>query len=78
MNCMLRKFILGQINKVLENYKDNIQKARENVNVWLNRAKDVTACLESLSAKLADNKIDDKEIEDALAELEKLVNGWKK
>lgn len=78
MNCMLRKFILGQINKVLENYKDNVQKARENVGVWLKRAKDVTACLESLSAKLADNKIDDKEIEDAIAELEKLVNGWKK
>lgn len=75
---MLRKFILSQINKVLDNYKDNVQKARENVNVWLKRAKDVTACIESLSAKLADNKIDDKEIEDAVADIEKLVNGWKK
>lgn len=75
---MLRKFILSQINKVLENYKDNVQNARAAVGTWLKRAKDVTACIESLSAKLADNKIDDKEIEDAVADLEKLVNGWKK
>lgn len=74
---MLRKFILGQVNKILDNYKDNVQKSREVVNVWLSRAREVTKCLESLSAKLEDNKLDDKEIEEATEELTNLVNSWK-
>lgn len=77
MNCILRNFLLKQINKVLDNYKDNVQKARAVVDTWLKRAKDVTACLESLSAKLADNKIDDKEIDEVVAELESLIESWK-
>ena len=77
MNCILRNFLLKQINKVLDNYKDNVQKARVAVDTWLKRVKDVTACLESLSAKLVDNKIDDKEIDEAVAEFERLIESWK-
>lgn len=37
MNCMLRKFIIGQVNKVLEERKDSIDKTRETVKLWTDR-----------------------------------------
>lgn len=77
MNCILKKFIVKQTNKVLDTYKDDVQKARQNVDVWLSRAKCVVTCLESLSAKLADSKLDDTEIEEAVAEIQKLIESWK-
>lgn len=77
MNCLLKKFVLKQANKVLANYKDNVQKTRQTVETWTNRAKAVVVCLESLSAKLVDNELDGKEIEEAANELKQLVEGWK-
>ena len=76
-SCIMRKFILKQVNKLLDEYKDNVGKARGNVNLWLSRAKCVVTCLESLSSKLADSKLDDTEIEEAVAEIQKLIESWK-
>ena len=76
MNCMLRKFILGQVNKVLEERKDSIDKTRETVKLWTDRTQKVLGCLQSILAKLEDNKIDDNEIEEAIEQLSSLVKGW--
>lgn len=76
MNCMLRKFIIGQVNKVLEERKDSIDKTRETVKLWTDRTQKVLGCLQSILAKLEDNKIDDNEIEEAIEQLSSLVKGW--
>jgi len=76
MNCMLRKFIIGQVNKVLEERKDSIDKTRETVKLWTDRTQKVLGCLQSILAKLEDNKIDDSEIEEAIEQLSSLVKGW--
>ena len=73
MNCILKSFILKKLNKLLDEYKDNVSKARDTVEVWTTRAKRVTTCLESLSKKLEDNELSDDELEEAIEELTSLV-----
>ena len=76
-SCILKRFILKRLNKLLEDGEDKIQKARENVVLWTSRAKAVCAALESLSAKLEDNKVTPEELEAAVAEIQELIAGWK-
>ena len=76
MNCLLKSFILKQINKLLDQYKDNVGKARGTVNLWLSRADSLMNCLKGLSQKLEDSQLTDKELEDTLKEIENLVKSW--
>lgn len=76
MNCLLKSFILKQINKLLDQYKDNVGKARGTVNIWLSRADSLMNCLKGLSQKLEDSQLTDKELEDTLKEIENLVKSW--
>ena len=76
-SCILRSFIVKKLNKLLDEYKENVCKARGTVNLWLTRANDIVKCLESLSAKLEDNKLTDEELEQAIEEIQALVKGWK-
>ena len=76
MNCLLKNFILKKMNKLLDEYKDNVGKARGTVNLWLSRADSLTNCLKGLSQKLDDNQLTDDELEDTLKEIENLVKSW--
>ena len=75
-SCIMRKFILKQVNKLLDEYKDNVGKARGTVNIWLSRADSLMNCLKGLSQKLEDSQLTDKELEDTLKEIENLVKSW--
>lgn len=77
MNCILKNFILKKLNKLLDEYKDNVGKARGNVNLWLSRAESLTNCLKGLSQKLDDNKLTEDELEQAIEEVKTLIEGWK-
>lgn len=68
-SCIMRKFILKQVNKLLDEYKENVGKARGTVNLWLSRADSLTNCLKSLSQKLEDSELTDEELEDAVQEI---------
>ena len=37
MNCILKKFILKQLNKLLDNYKDDVESSKAKVKLWLDR-----------------------------------------
>ena len=76
MNCLLKKFILKTVNKVLDEHKTNIDKTKETVNLWTTRTKRLLECLESLTHKLDDNQIDDKELEETVQEMTNLVKEW--
>jgi len=77
MNCLLRKFILQQLNKVLEDYKNNVELAKAKVDVWLKRSGAINTFLQSLSQKLDDNNLTEEELEAALDELKQMVASWK-
>lgn len=75
-NCIIKKFILSQVNKILSDHKGNVEKTREVVNLWLSRADKVTNVLKGLSQKLEDHLITDDELKDAVEELTALVKEW--
>lgn len=77
MNCLLRKFILKQINKLLDDYKDNIGNAKEKVWVWMKRADAINKFMQGLYEKLSDNNITEDELKATLEELKLMVSKWK-
>ena len=77
MNCVLKRFILSQLNKVLEDYKDNVELAKAKVDVWLKRSEAINAFLQSLSQKLDDNNLTENELEAAIEELKQMIASWK-
>ena len=76
MNCFLKGFIIKRLNKLLDGGVDGVKKARENVLLWIGRTEKICAALKSLAAKLEDNKVTEAELEEAVAELKALVQGW--
>lgn len=77
MNCLLRKFILKQMNNLLETYKDNVGLARTKVKVWLERADAVNDFLKGLDEKLADNNISEEELKSAVDEFKQVIERWR-
>ena len=77
MNCFLKGFITKRLNKLLDGGEDSVRKARENVWLWTGRTVKICAALKSLSAKLEDNQVTEAELEEAVAEIKALVDGWK-
>lgn len=77
MNCFLKGFITKRLNKLLDGGEDSVRKARENVLLWTGRTEKICAALKSLSAKLEDNQVTEAELEEAVAEIKALVDGWK-
>lgn len=76
MNCLLRKFILRQINKLLDDYKDNIGNAKEKVWVWMKRADAINKFMQGLYEKLSDNNLTEDELKATLEELKLMVSKW--
>lgn len=76
MNCILKKFILRQINKLLDDYKDNIGNAKERVWLWLKRADAINKFLQGLYEKLSDNNLTEDELKATLEELKDMVSKW--
>lgn len=76
MNCMLKKFILKQLNKLLENYKDDITTSRKNVKIWLKRAETITKFLNLLSSELEDNNITEDELKTTVEGIQNIVKDW--
>jgi hypothetical protein len=77
MNCFLKGFIAKKLNKLLDGGEDGVQKARENVLLWTGRTEAVCGALKNLAAKLDDNKLTEAELEEAVAEVKALIDGWK-
>ena len=77
MNCFLKSFITKKLNKLLDEHKEDVGKARDTVNLWLSRADSITNCLKGLSQKLEDNKLTDEELEQTIEEIKNLIEGWK-
>ena len=76
MNCLLKKFILKQLNKLLETYKDDVEASRKNVKVWLKRAGTITKFLNLLSSELDDNNLTEDELKATIESLQVVVKDW--
>ena len=73
---IMQKVIVGKINDLLDQYKDNVSKVRETLKVWIARLDKILFAFRSLLAKLDDGKIDSEEIDQTVAEVEQVIKEW--
>lgn len=71
-----KKYILGKVNDLLEVNQDNVVKVKNTIDTWVGRLQKVLDCLKNILSKLDDNKLDSEEIDDSVAEIQKVVKQW--
>lgn len=76
LRWIAKKFIIGRINDLLEEYKDNIGKVKSTLLLWTERLEKVLACLKKALTKLDDNKLDEDELKEAVDDVTSLVKEW--
>lgn len=73
---IVQKVIVGKINDLLDQYKDNVSKVRETLKIWIARLDKILFAFRSLLEKLDDGKIDADEIDQTVAEVEEVIKSW--
>ena len=76
MKWIVKKVVVGKVNDLLDQYKDNVDKVRDTLKVWIARLEKILSCFKGLLAKLDDGKLDADEIDQAVAEVETVVKEW--
>lgn len=76
MKKIIKWWICRQVNDILEVNSTNVTKTKNNLDTWIGRLTRILDCLKSILAKLDDNKLDSQEIDDSVAEIEKVVKQW--
>ena len=71
-----KKYILGKVNDLLEVNQDNVVKVKNTIDTWVGRLQKILDCLKNILSKLDDNKLDSEEIDDSVAEIQKVVKSW--
>ena len=51
-------------------------KTKNTIDTWVGRLQRILDCLKNILAKLDDNKLDSEEIDDSVAEIQKVVKSW--
>ena len=73
---IVKKVIMGKVNDLLEEYKGDVSKVKDTLQLWIARLEKILSCFKSLLTKLDDGKIDDEEIDETAAEVENLIKEW--
>ena len=71
-----KMYILGKVNDLLEVNQDNVVKVKNTIDTWVGRLQKILDCLKNILSKLDDNKLDSEEIDDSVAEIQKVVKQW--
>lgn len=72
----IKKYIVGKVNGLLDQYKGDVDKVKDTLQVWISRLEKILSCFKSTLAKLDDGKIDADEIDQTVAEVEIVVKEW--
>ena len=73
---MIKKYIIGKVNGLLCKYKSNVDGVSTTLTVWIGRLERILSCLRATLAKLDDGRIDETEIDQAVADVEEVIKGW--
>ena len=71
-----KRYVIGMLNDMLDQYKDDISKVRQTLQVWIARLEKILSCFKSMLAKLDDGKIDSDEIDQTVSEIDTLIKEW--
>lgn len=73
---LVKKVIIGKVNDLLEVNQDNVTKVKNIIDTWVGRLQKILECLKNILSTLDDNKLDSEEIDDSVAEIQKVVKQW--
>ena len=76
MKKIITWWLCRQVNDLLEVNQDNVTKVKNTIDTWVGRLQKILDCLKKILSKLDDNKLDSEEIDDSVAEIEKVVKSW--
>lgn len=71
-----KRYVIGMLNDLLDQYKDDVSKVRDTLKIWIARLDKILFMFRSLLEKLEDNKIDTEEIDQTVAEVEQVIAEW--
>lgn len=72
----IKRYVISKVNSLLDKHKDNIDKVRDTLTVWVARLEKILSCFKSTLAKLDDGKIDGDEIDQTVADVEEVIRSW--
>ena len=73
---IIKKFILRELNKVIDRYADDIFSLRKILSIWIARLESIVNCIKNLLKKLDDGKIDSEEIDEAAEDVKIAIKNW--
>lgn len=73
---LVKRTLVGNLNKLLERHKDGIGSAKETLKVWISRLDMILFAFRSLLEKLDDNKIEHDEIDQTVADIGNVIKTW--
>lgn len=71
-----KKYVIGLLNDLLSEYKNDIDKAKDTLNLWIGRIDKVLFTLRSMLEKLDDNKVTDDEVEQITSDITTAIKEW--
>jgi hypothetical protein len=72
----IKKYLIGKVNEILEVNSTNVTNTKNKLDTWIGRLQRILDCLKNILSKLDDNKLDSQEIDDSVADIEKVVKQW--
>lgn len=76
MKKIITWWLCRQVNDLLEVNQTNVVKVKNTIDTWVGRLQRILDCLKKILSKLDDNKLDSEEIDDSVAEIQKVVKSW--
>ncbi len=73
---LAKKYVLGTVNDLLMEYKEDVNKVTSTLNLWIARLEKVTNLLRRIGARVDDGKIDDEEVEVSVGEISEVIKSW--
>ena len=73
---VVKKFVIGKINDLLQKYKEDVATVRTVLTRWISRTQKILDCLMSLSKKLDDNELSEDELKETTEEIIVVVKEW--
>ena len=76
MKWLIKKYLIGKVNGLLDVNAENVTKTKNSLDTWIGRLARILNCLKQILSKFDDNKLDAQEVDDSVVEIEKVIKQW--
>lgn len=70
---LAKKYIISSLNDLLEKNKENVGYICEKINYWTTKLSLIIELLKRISSRCSDGNLDDKEVDQTVDEIEKII-----